>query len=64
MALNQVRVSFYVDVEATTREQIDTAINNLLDQLGDLDTDLHWDNCEWDITFAPQPLKMRDEEEN
>ena len=64
MALNQVRVSFYVDVEATTQEQIDIAINNLLDQIGETETDLSWDNVEWQITHAPEPLKMRDEESN
>lgn len=57
MALNEVRVSFYVDVEATKKSEIDEAINNLLDQLGDLDTDLHWDNCEWDLTRVPRPLE-------
>jgi hypothetical protein len=56
MGLNQVRVSFYVDVEATKKSEIDEAINNLLDQLGDLDTDLHWDNCDWDLIRVPEPL--------
>ncbi len=56
MATNTVRVTFYTDVEATTYEQIDEAISNLLDQLGKTETDLSWDDVDWDITHAPQPL--------
>lgn len=63
MALNKVRVSFYTDVEATKMSQIDEAINNLLDQLGAVDTDLDWDNVEWDLTRVPRPLE-HDEEDN
>ena len=56
MALNQVRVSFYVDVEATKMSEIDEAMNNLLDQIGNVETDLSWDNVEWDLVRVPRPL--------
>ena len=56
MATNTVRVTFYTDVEATSHEEIDEAIGNLLDQLGKTETDLSWDEVDWDITHAPQPL--------
>jgi hypothetical protein len=62
MALNQVRVTFYTDVEATSHEEIDEAIGNLLDQLGKTETDLSWDDCEWDLTHAPRPLTLTKEE--
>jgi hypothetical protein len=57
MALNQVRVSFYVDVEATKMSEIDEAMNNLLDQIGNVETDLSWDNVEWDLVRVPRPLE-------
>ena len=60
MAMNTVRVSFYTDVEATDYAQIEEAITNLLDQLGKTETDLAWDDVDWDITHAPQPLTRKD----
>lgn len=57
MALNQVRVSFYVDVEATKMSEIDEAMNNLLDQIGNVETDLSWDDVSWDLVRVPRPLE-------
>jgi hypothetical protein len=56
MAIHTVRVTFNAFVEATTKEQIDTAINNLLDKLGETETEIHWDECEWDVIHSPEPL--------
>jgi hypothetical protein len=56
MAINEVEISFKVDIEATSHEQIDNAVNRLIDQLGDVDTDLPWDNVDWRLTFVGQPL--------
>jgi hypothetical protein len=60
MALNRVRVMLFTDVEATTHEQIDEAIHNLIDQLGKTETDLAWDDVDWDITHAPEPLTRKE----
>ncbi len=56
MGLNQVRVSFYVDVEADKMSEIDKAMNNLLDQIGNVETDLSWEDVSWDLVRVPQPL--------
>lgn len=60
MATNTVRVIFYTDVEATSHEEIDKAIGNLLDQLGKTETDLSWDEVDWEITHAPEPLSREE----
>jgi len=57
MALYVARVSFYTSVEAKTYEEAERAINNLLDQLGEVDTDLGWDDCEWDFQVVSEPIK-------
>lgn len=56
MGMNTVRVMFYTDVEASTYGEIEEAIHNLLDQLGKTETDLAWDDVDWQLTYAPQPL--------
>lgn len=56
MATNTVEISFKVDVEATSHEQIENAVNRLLDQLGNIDTDLSWEDVQWRLTFVGQPL--------
>ena len=56
MALNQVRISFYVDVEAESYGEVEVAVNNLLDQLGEVETELSWEDVDWQLTRAPEQL--------
>jgi hypothetical protein len=56
MAHNEVEISFKVDIEATSHEQIENAVNRLLDQLGNIDTDLSWEDVQWRLTFVGEPL--------
>jgi hypothetical protein len=62
MGLNTVRISFYTDVEATDYAQIEEAIHNLLDQLAKTQTDLAWDDVDWQLTHAPEPLTRKGQE--
>ena len=48
----QARVSFFVTVETNSREDADKKANELLDQLGAVDTTLSWDDCTWDYVYA------------
>lgn len=48
----QARVSFFVTVETDSRADADKQVNKLLDQLGSVETNLPWDNCEWDYVYA------------
>ena len=62
MGLNTVRISFYTDVEASTYEAIDKKISDLIGQLASVETDLAWEDVDWQITHAPQPLTRKDGE--
>lgn len=37
------------DFEADSDEEAEGRIHELLDELGDVDTQLSWDNCDWTI---------------
>jgi hypothetical protein len=46
--LYRTTVSFTVEVEADTEEQADRQLHNLIDQLAHTETDLIWENVEWE----------------
>lgn len=54
----EVRVSFYTAVTAETIEQVNSQIENLLTELGSLETSLDWDDCEWDAVWAGPELEL------
>lgn len=51
MGLHRVVVSFTTYVEADDSDGVDEQIENLLDELGALDTKLNWNDCEWETYF-------------
>ena len=60
MALNQVRVSMWVDVEATSYDEIDEVIEDLLESIATLKGIPMIDNLDWSVVRAPLPLKGRE----
>jgi hypothetical protein len=54
--MNQVRVSFYVDVDATDIYQIDKAMEKFTSELEDAKLSLVIDNPSWDLVRVPRPL--------
>jgi hypothetical protein len=45
------RVSFDVWIDAKDVVEVNEAVNDFLDQIGNVDTQaVGWDNCEWSIT--------------
>lgn len=51
MALHRVVVSFTTYVEADDSDGVDEQIENLLDELGAINTKLNWNDCEWETYF-------------
>ena len=49
-----VRVWFEVDVPLDDAGPDSKAINELIDTLGQVDTNLAWDNVEWQTVFVGQ----------
>tara|TARA_R110000764_G_scaffold504_2_gene1898 strand:+ start:2920 stop:3105 length:186 start_codon:yes stop_codon:yes gene_type:complete len=44
------RVSFMTDeIEAESLEQVEAVLTKLLQQLGEVNTDLSWEDVDWDI---------------
>jgi hypothetical protein len=54
----EVRVSFYTEVTAETIEQVNSQIHQLLTQLGNTQTTLDWDDCEWDAVWSGPALEL------
>lgn len=51
-----VRVTFLTEyIHANNRQEVDEKINELLDQLAAVKTDLVWDDVEWDIVSQNKP---------
>lgn len=55
----QVRVIFYTDIAAATKEEVDEQIHNLLYELGQTKTTLDWDDCEWDAVWCGPELEVK-----
>lgn len=51
----EARVSFYAQIEADSQEQADEQVNELMDTLGAVQTNVPWDDVTWDYTFASAP---------
>lgn len=49
MAINEVEISFKVDIEATSHEKIEQVVQSIVEQM-------NLGNHEWRLTFAGQPL--------
>ena len=49
MSINEVEISFKVDIEATSHEKIEQVVQSIVEKL-----DLG--NHEWRLTFVSQPL--------
>jgi len=51
-----VRVSFLTEyIAANNRQEVDEKINELLDQLGGVKTNISWDEVEWEIYYQNKP---------
>ena len=51
-----VRVSFLTEyITANNRQEVDEKINELLDQLGGVKTNISWDEVEWEIYYQNKP---------
>lgn len=59
MTTHRVVVSFTAYVEATTTDEVNKQIETLLNELGEVNTTLSWDDCEWE-TYTYETI----EEEN
>ena len=50
MKTYEARVSFMTEeIEAERLEQVDAILTKLVQQLGQVDTDLSWDDVDWNI---------------
>jgi hypothetical protein len=50
MKTYEARVSFITEeIEAESLEQVDAILTKLVQQLGQVDTDLSWDDVDWNI---------------
>ena len=50
MKTYEARVSFMTEeIEAESLEQVDAILTKLVQQLGQVDTDLSWDDVDWNI---------------
>lgn len=52
MTKHRVVVSFTTYVNAKDTAEVDDQINNLLNSLGEVETSLSWDDCEWETYFV------------
>jgi len=50
MKTYEARVSFITEeIEAESLEQVEAILTKLVQQLGEVDTDLSWDDVDWNI---------------